>query len=746
MAEDGQAPEAPEPPRAAEELAASAFARLSLLPAIAVMAWLIPGLPLLLGGVFDPVPALMISVPLAVFLAVAGLRWLPVRWPRRMPGPDRDRSWAAWWALIGTAVVAASFIAWQLLENSPAIMSARAPGAYLQTGYWIAQHGSLPIPQSLAAFGGPHSGLRFASAGFSARGSSVIPDVTPGLPLVLAAGFWTQGIAAAAGLSPVLGGLAIVAFAGLVARLAGIRWAPAGALVLALALPEQYVSRSALPEPLVQILLFCGLSMTVDALMAPAGPLSGWHRAAPARWPALFAPQRLLALLGGLALGLSFLVNVGSLAPLLAAIPFAGVLAARRKPAVVPFCAGLVIGAGYGLAGGYLLAGPYLSSVSAEMALTGTAATWLTALTVAVIALLRRPAIRHAAGRAVAARPLRWLPEAAGLLAAAALVMLAIRPYLQTVRGAGSRMALHFIAALQQAQHLPADPTRRYAEDTLYWVIWYVGVPAVLLGGFGFALLVRRVIRALLAWHGPAEAERNWALPLTMIGAGSAAALWLPDITPDQPWASRRLLIMVIPGLVLCALWAGAWLVGLSRARGAGRPTATAVAVFCVVALALPAAATSFGLGVSHRGRSGGLAASSDGLALRATGTGQIGAVRLLCASIPPHSAVLIVDQQTAALLAQVVRGSCGVPTAWLPGTSAVAAARAAAAISRGGRRPVLLGARQAELTALGGSPQLVMNLRTTQDPHSLTQPPAGPEPARYVVWLAALGTPASGA
>ncbi|MGO9081932.1 MAG: hypothetical protein ACLQDY_23315, partial [Streptosporangiaceae bacterium] len=284
-----------------------------------------------------------------------------------------------------------------------------------------------------------------------------------------------------------------------------------------------------------------------------------------------------------------------------------------------------------------------------------------------------------------------------------------------------------------------------YAEDTLYWVIWYVGVPAVLLGGFGFALLVRRCLRALLTWHDPSGAGRNWGLPLTLIAIGSAAVLWMPDIVPDQPWASRRLLSAVIPGLLVCAVWAASWLAGLARSRGAGRVTAAAVGAFCVLALALPTAGTTFGLDLSHSGRGGGLRPSADGMALRPTSAGEISAVRQLCASIPPHAAVLIVDPRVAQHLTQVIRGMCGVPTAWLAGRPAIAD-RVISGIVHAGRRPVLLGGRPGELTALGGHPVRIMNLLTTQDPHSLTQPPGGPWPARYVLWMASVGSTASGA
>ena len=81
----------------------------------------------------------------------------------------------------------------------------------------------------------------------------------------------------------------------------------------------------------------------------------------------------------------------------------------------------------------------------------------------------------------------------------------------------------HFIEALQRAQGLPVDPTRMYSEQTLYWVIWYIGLPTVLLGGFGAALLVRRCLQALLTWRDPSGVWRVWALPLAIDLRGVAS-------------------------------------------------------------------------------------------------------------------------------------------------------------------------------------------------------------------------------
>src|SRR5262249_19317596 len=137
------------------QLVGRGFARLTVLPSIVVVAWLVPGLPLLFAGVFAPVPMLLVAAPLATALAVNVPHRIAELWPVDLPGSVRDRAWPAWFGLLGTAVIAAGFAMWQLKLNSASVIAARSPGAYFQTGYWIAQHGSLPIPGSLRAFGGP---------------------------------------------------------------------------------------------------------------------------------------------------------------------------------------------------------------------------------------------------------------------------------------------------------------------------------------------------------------------------------------------------------------------------------------------------------------------------------------------------------------------------------------------------------------------------------------------------------------
>jgi hypothetical protein len=721
------------------------FAQLTTLPVILVMAWLLPGVPLLLAGSFMPAAMLLISAPLAVALVVYGLRRVPGRWPQAWSGARPDRRWAGWWGLAGTIAVAAGFGAWQLLVNSASVIVSRDPGAYLQSGYWIAQHGTLTIPESLAAFGGAHPGLSFSSIGFFPHGTAVAASGMSGLPMLIAGGFWIHGLSAAGAMSPVIGALALLTFGGLTGRLAGPQWAPAGALVLGFTLPEQYTSRSAFSETLMQLLLIGGLCLLIDSLtLESAGEDSG-AAPMPRGWPRWLTPGRALAALAGLALGLSVLARADALLYLLPVIPFVGVLLAGHRRPALPFSLGFVAGIGYGLADGYLGSRPYMDTLAWPLRLVGLVAAGLAVVTAAGLLLRRWARLRRLLRKVVGRRPLRWLPEAGGVLGAAALIGFAVRPYVQTVRAHANPATAAFIARLQRLEHLPVVPTRLYAEDTLYWAIWYVGTPAVLLAGLGLALLLRRTVRALLTWQDVTRAARNWALPLVLIGWGAAAVLWRPGTVPDQPWASRRLVPLVLPGLVLGAIWASAWLVGRARERGAGTAAWSFVGSCCVAALLVPTVVTTFGIGLTHSGKAGSLRPVADGLAVKRTGAGETDAVRKLCTAIGTGASVVILDRHVAQKFTQVIRGMCGEPAGWMSDASAFNVKGVLNGISSAGRRPVLLARDRSELASYGTNARKVLDLRTTQDSHELTQPPTAPWPARYVIWLAAPSTPSVG-
>jgi hypothetical protein len=702
-------------------VAGALLARLTLIPLLLLMAFLLAGLPLLLSGRFTAPLMLVAAVPVAVLLLAVGLGRLPSVWPDTARGRGLTRT--SWWALIALVAVAAGFAALQLIEHSEQLVVIRDPGTYLQFGVWIARHGATAVPQQRSAFGGA-PGLSFDSLGFYQRGTGIVPQFMAGLPLTLAAGFWAGGLKLAVLLPPLIGACAVLTFGGLVARLAGARWAPLAALVLGLTLPEQYTSRSAFTEPLAQILLFGGLCLMTDALYLGAAR-RGVAAEGLGRWPlgygrpGLLTPW-LLAALGGLALGLTAVVRIDGLSDILPAALFVGLLLAGRRPETtplaLPLAAGLAVGVGYGFADGYLLSRPYMHSLSSSLRPLGYIAAGFGIVSILIAALFWRGIPRLAGTR------WRWVQSTAGIVVAVCVVLImasfAVRPLVQTVRGESNPLTISSVARFQRLDHLPIDPTRQYSEDSLYWVIWYIGVPALVLGTFGAALLARKYLRGR---------ARIWGLPLLIIGWSTVVTLWRPGITPDQPWASRRLVPVVLPGVVLLAVWASAWLVAQARERGAGAISRGVAASCCAVALLLPAAVTTFGLGL-QRDSSGGIKAMASSLALKRTYGGEIRQVDDLCRAIGPNASAVILDRATADRFSQIIRGTCGTPTARMNSPTPSLVQQSVQDIIQAGRRPVLVAADSSELSpygAIAGTARQAMALATRQDEHTLVNPPS---------------------
>ena len=711
------------------------FGAITVVPAMLAAAWLLPAFPLLLAGRFSARPMVFMFAPLAAGLCYFAVRQLPASWPSfreaigasgkgEEGGKGRKRP-VPWWAVAGTVAVAAAFAAWQIAERTEQIIYLRDPSTYLEVGYWIAHHGSLPIPDSLAAFGGPHPGLGFASSNYYPRGSGIVPQFMTGMPLVLAAAIWLGGIPAALVTTPLIGGCAVLSFGGLAGRLVGPRWAPAAAAILALSLPEQYTSRGTFSEPLAQVLLFGGLCLLADSLVVKRTQNSG-------DWP---GQDKVLAGLAGLALGLTILVRIDGLSDILPAVPFLGVLLAARRRQAIPFGVGLVIGVGYGLADGYLKSRPYLDLEAPSLRPLALIVAVVLLATVAGVALTASPAARERLRQKltgpVTTRLVRWLPAAAAALTVAIFIGFAIRPLVQTVAGETDPTSIAYVAELQKLAHLPINGRRQYYEDSLYWVIWYLGAPAVLLGAFGLAVLARRCTKALLTWKDPSAAARIWALPAMIAIWVIVTVLWRPAVAPDQPWASRRLVPFVLPGLILAAIWAASWLKDQASQLGRTRVTSSVVAFCCVASLLIPTALTTLDLGVT---KDSGLTA--HGMAFRNIGAGELAAVNGLCAAIGPNASVVILDSLTADRFAQVIRGICDTPAAVLTNPSKAKTSAVVQGIEGVGRRPVLLAQEQAELTAYGAPAREVVNLLTTQEAHDLISPPTRTWLIHYTVWM----------
>jgi hypothetical protein len=718
-----------------------AFAAVTELPALLAIAWLVPGFVLLLAGRFTRVPMLIMFPALALALCYFVLRQLPVSWPRfreesaKRKDPASRRPDVPLDALLLTLVIAGGYLVWQLAMNSETLIVTRDPGVYLQYAYWIAGHGTAHITQDLAAFGGTHSGMSFASLGFFQTGTTITPSFMPGLPLVLAGGVWAGGLSGVVVFGPVIGACAVLSFAGLAGRLAGPRWAPAAALLLAFSLPQQYTSRATFSEPLVQILLFGGLSMIIDSMVVPARR----HGISRIRGSAAVWQMRVLAAIGGLALGLAAGVDIVALNYLLPVLPFLAILVAGRRPQVLPLAIGAVAGSACAIAAGYVLDRPYLDSLSGTLSTFGYVAAGVFAVCALAAALLLVPLTRRWIKVALGYRQsvmkkktpslAAVLPWLAAVIPVVGLGLFLSRPYLQILHNGGDPS---LVARIQRLEGFRPDGTRSYAEDSIYWVVWYLGLPALLLGVAGFAMLLRRCSRVLMRWRNLGGPARVWGLPLLIFGWGAVTVLWAPDVVPDQPEASRRLVPVVLPGLIAAGIWVASRLKSHSRVLGASRITAGAVATCTVLAMAIPAAVTTLGVGVSgHR-------VMLHGVAFKRTGTGEVAAVRGVCAAIGVNASVIIVSPPVGSSWSQVIRGMCGTPVVRMDHASVADVAHVVAEISRLGRHPVLLGSSSGVLASYGGTPRRVLDLLTTADTPSLVRPPQGETPVRYTLWLTA--------
>lgn len=646
------------------------LAALSLVPPLAVAGWLLAGLPLLLLGRFAPLPAVLLGLPAAALLCWAGTRRL---------GKGIE---ATPWQAAGVVAVAVASGVFNAVMHSEQLIVRRDPATYAQYTAWIAGHGSLPITVQAQAFGGPDPALDFGSVGFYEVGGAVTPQFMPGPPMLFAIGSWL-GVPFA--VPPVLGALAVLTVAGVVARLAGARWAVLAAVTFAVSLPILYTSRTTFSEIPSLILLFGGLALTHDALERP-----GWWRGLPA----------------GLVFGLAVLVRVDGLRDVLPVLAFAGLLIAMRRfgrpqgALGLPMLAGLAAGVGLGMLAAYLLARPYLSYLSSSVRP-------LLLICAAVLVLM---AIGTAAAPVLARlRPPTWAPAAGAGLVALLMAGLYARPWFQTVTrdpaNEDDRRTFTMIEQIQGANGLPLDGTRLYFEDSLRWVAWYVGLPVVVLATIAAALLVRRLLR-----DGTPFA---WLLPLAVIGWTTVTTLLRPEITPDHPWAARRLVPIVIPGLILLAAYA---LRELPKRRW--------VAAVAVLLVLVPPAVTSIGTAFTPVER------------------GEAVAVEAMCAKIPPQASVLIVERVTGDRFTQLVRGMCGRPAAQVERVADSDIApepevrRLIARVRAAGRVPVVLGAEAGQVSPYGPATQ-VMALVTRQDERSLVDPPNGTWGLGIDVWMA---------
>jgi hypothetical protein len=616
---------------------------------------------LLLTGHFTKIPVLVTGVVGAAI--VVRLRGIDTE------VPDRRDAVASLVAILG---VLAWFLA-SLGRAAQNVYATRDPATYDITARWLMNHHTLHIATHPELFGSPApcgsesalSGCAFSGgAGFSPvrAGSDLYAQGNHLQPALGAVMGWLFGTGGLFRVNILLAAIGLLAFFALARRVVGGPYALLAVGALAVSMPMLYVSRDMYSEPLMLLFLTAGAALI--------------HRAFGTDRPRDFA-------LGGFVAGCAALVRIDSYAALLAFIVAAAVVMAaadraHRKNAVANGLA-LLAAAALPVAIGWLdvtwLSYGYYRDQRSDILHEVAGAVLLLGISTAFIAICWSSRGRQWFTNDAVRR--RAVIGAIGVLVAAFVVLLS-RPLWVVGHGAFNPT----LTVWQAREGLAVNGSRSYTESSLHMIALYMGWPTLLLALIGYGVLLHRLIR---------RHERTLSIVLALGLSMSALYIWNWQITPDQPWAMRRFVPVVLPFLLLAAAVAVRSLAAL-RSRLAW-VLALAGATTMIV---LPAHATKPMMRVTDEAQ-------------------QLSQVNTLCAAVGSHGAVVAVDIQSLYAYAQTLRSYCGVPVIGLVDASSTQLRDMNAATAAHGRRLYVMAQDPAKLRLAAGERPVPSSTVTVQ-------------------------------
>lgn len=590
----------------------------------------ISALLLLAKNVYAPVVCSLIAT---AFTAAA----FPFR-PKRREG-DRPAHGPAVVALaIGLALFAFAGV-----SRSEHLLADRDPSVYVNTGRSIARtHRIRPIVAP-SPFGDP-AAFTQRSSGFVVAGHRLISNFLDFLPALLALGWSVGGDTGLLLVPALLGALALLALYALASTVVGPRWALVAPALLTLAPLQSWFARDAYAELPVELLAVGGIWLFICARRR-ASPTAG--------------------AIAGVVVGTITFARIDALGILLA-IPAALAveylrtenleppLRRMRRWTIFSFAVALGATTWLGLRVSHRLSPGYLVNLHKDLHQLEIGFALGLAVALGILIVHR---VRAGIGHRIAQSNI--------VVAVFAVATVALASY-----------AYHWRLHSGAPPSLAGGTARKafnayFLSSSFRWFGWYFGAFALAFVVIGFIVL-------------GARAARSDSEAFILLAASAPMTLFYiarPSISPDQLWAMRRYLPIVLPGMAIAAAAAAIW---STSAVGTRWPRLRAPAAIVVVAaMLIPAAiAGSPFLGAQMQG-------------------GALDAVHKICDAAGADGAIAVEPFGLLALeLPQTLRGFCGVPAAGLKEHTTIQLTGYAGAWKAQGRQLYVASADQATVLA----------------------------------------------
>lgn len=667
---------------------------------VAVALWVVLGSLagglLALAGAWEPLAAVAVLVPLL------GLAWWTAR---RLRAPALPV-----WVAGALALIALATTVWAGTTHAEQVLPRRDSGSYLQSAIDLAAHHERPIRVNVEQLGGPdvlrREGITLASPAFYQTGTADDPTIQPqflvGPSVWWSVAIWCGGVPAAFWAPALAMGLAVLAIGLLAARTVGPRWGPPAAALVAVCFPVVHTARSTYSEPLALLVLSAALAALVPGVRAGA----------------TLSQERWAGWVTGALVGGGSLIRPDVLRESMLLVLVAGLALLQRRAYGRPLLVAVLVANIVGFALGMVTSYRYLGSISSDLVPLAV----ITILVVLGVLVVVRGAAR---GWRLPLIVRAWLPRVLPALVVLTGLVLASRPLWYVSYRSTPDSGSHYVAALQAQQGLTVDLGRNYAEESVVWMAWWVGPVTLVLALAALAVLTHR---AAAAW----TAERplpSWTGPLLVATGSTVLTLIRPGITPDHPWADRRLLV-ALPFALVLAVAAIA-----TVTRWGTRRLPSLATVGATVALAVGVAWPTVAATLPH--------------AAQRVEQGELAAVRQVCRIAGPGDVALMVDSRAANEWPQVMRGMCDVPALSTtpalrsdPAALGVAVRAVSAAVEQHGGRLLLVAADSTRALDEVGATDILPVVDTTvrEDPRLLEQRPSGLVDLPIQVWFGRVG------